>query len=210
MSPGCFGPTSTRPTTGCMTRPTVNWPPGQGMGPAQLRGVLRRLRCRLGDRPARLRRHPRGLRTGQGRLRGGLRGPAPARLAAHPAALDCPTGRIETGSPRSGGFGVFIAPTDLRRCHSREIHLRAGTVGADHHRVGDWADPLPPWHSGNFRVFGERHVFPTTGESSVTVDEQRPARSGLADALVWLGGGDTRRSWSRGSDPRTRWPVSSC
>ena len=33
---------------------------------------------------------------------------------------------------------------------------------------------------------------PTTGESSVTVDEQRPARSGLADALVWLGGGDTR------------------
>jgi hypothetical protein len=33
---------------------------------------------------------------------------------------------------------------------------------------------------------------PMTGESSVAVDEQRSPRLGVADALIWLGGGDTR------------------
>ena len=41
---------------------------------------------------------------------------------------------------------------------------------------------------------------PTTGEPSATVAEQKPARSGVADALIWLGGGDTRAAL----EPRER------
>ena len=75
--------------TRATTRTRNSSPRGPGVGGAQPRRVLRRLR---GRRPAPTRASTGTLlarvRAGQGGLRGRLRGPAPAELAADPAAVD--------------------------------------------------------------------------------------------------------------------------
>ena len=62
--------------------------------------VLRRLRGGLRRRPARLRPPARGVRTGQGGVRGRLRGAAPAELAADPVEVDRPDRRLTVGAGR--------------------------------------------------------------------------------------------------------------
>ena len=77
------------------TRTSSSWPRGPANGstatPASFcegyAAVVRR-------RPARLRPPARGVRTGQGGVRGRLRGAAPAELAADPAEVDRPDRRL--------------------------------------------------------------------------------------------------------------------
>ena len=93
-SPGCCARSTTRPGTCCRPpgRAAAGLPRG-GVGGAQPRGVLRRLRRGGRAGPAHRPGAAAGVRDGQGGLRGGLRGPQPAVLAADPARLAGPADR---------------------------------------------------------------------------------------------------------------------